>query len=120
MVDDLIAIRKTLYRLLTQSNYEVVLCRDGKEAWSTLNKDNHSFNLVISDLEMPGFDGFKLLEIIRSSNRLQDLPVIILTSRENNLHRQKAQDLGASAYITKPFNPVDFLEKVATWLGGTA
>jgi type IV pili sensor histidine kinase/response regulator len=112
VIDDSIAIRRTLNRILTQAGYQVVPCRDGKEAWNVLQTANQNFDLAICDLEMPGLDGYKVLQLIRFSDTWQDLPVIMLTSRENDLHRQKAMNLGANAYMTKPFHPVAMLETV--------
>ena len=112
VIDDSVAVRRTLDRLLTQMGYEVTKCRDGKEAWNTLQNTNQNFDLAICDLEMPGFDGYKLLQLIRVTDTWKDLPVIILTSRDNELHRGKAFDMGANDYLTKPFNPVTVIEKV--------
>jgi len=116
VIDDSIAVRRTLNRILTQSGFTVVQCRDGKEAWTVLNQGNHHFNLAICDLEMPELDGFSLLKMIRSQAIFQDLPVIILTSRDNDLHREKAKELGANGYFTKPFHPVSFLEAIQSFV----
>lgn len=112
IIDDSVAVRRTLNRTLTQVGYNVTQCRDGKEAWNTLQSTSEHFDLAICDLEMPGFDGYKVLQLIRASEAWKNLPVIILTSRDNDLHRQKAMDLGANAYLTKPFNPLKIIEKV--------
>ncbi|MBL1210705.1 response regulator [Geminocystis sp. GBBB08] len=112
IIDDSVTVRRSLNLVLTQVGYDVTQCRDGKEAWNTLQNTFINFDLAICDLEMPGFDGYKVLQLIRVSEKWQNLPVIILTSRDNNLHRQKALDLGANAYIIKPFNPIKILEMV--------
>ncbi len=112
VIDDSVAVRRTLDRILTQVGYQVTQCRDGKEAWNILQKTNFDLDLAICDLEMPGFDGYKLLQLIRVTEKWQDLPIIILTSCDNNLHRDKAFDLGANDYMTKPFNPMIILEKI--------
>ncbi|WP_330203456.1 response regulator [Cyanobacterium sp. DS4] len=112
IIDDSVAVRRTLNRTLTQVGYNVTQCRDGKEAWNTLQSTSEHFDLAICDLEMPRFDGYKVLQLIRASEAWKNLPVIILTSRDNDLHRQKAMDLGANAYLTKPFNPLKIIEKV--------
>lgn len=112
IIDDSVAVRRTLNRTLTQMGHNVTQCRDGKEAWNTLQNTSEHFNLAICDLEMPGFDGYKVLQLIRASDVWKNLPVIILTSRDNDLHRQKAMDLGANAYLTKPFNPLKIIELV--------
>ncbi|NCO74697.1 MAG: response regulator [Cyanobacteria bacterium] len=112
IIDDSVTVRRSLNRLLTQVGYEVTQCRDGKEAWNTLQNNNLNLDLAICDLEMPEFDGYKVLQLIRVSEKWQNLPVIILTSRDNDLHRQKALELGANAYITKPFNAINIIETI--------
>ncbi len=112
VIDDSIAVRRTLDRLLTQVGYQVVQCKDGKEAWNLLEITKQKFNLAICDLEMPKYDGFKVLQLVRNSAKWQHLPFIILTSRDSDLHRNKAKKLGATSYVTKPFNPLKMIEIV--------
>ncbi|WP_009632634.1 hybrid sensor histidine kinase/response regulator [Synechocystis sp. PCC 7509] len=116
IVDDSIAVRKLLDQLLSKSGYQVMQCRDGKEAVEVLNRSGDFYDLVISDIEMPRMDGFTLLREIRTSKNWSNLPVAMLTSRENDQHRQKAKALGANAYFTKPFAPDKLLEAIATLL----
>lgn len=116
IVDDSVAVRRLLDRVLNQSGYQVVQCRDGKEALETLNRSGDSYNLVISDIEMPRMDGFTLLREIRAHQRWHNIPVAMLTSRENDQHRQKARELGANDYFTKPFQPADLLNAIAALL----
>ncbi len=113
IVDDAIAFRRILERILTHAGYQVVQCRDGKEAWELLSSPTEQFDLVISDIEMPQMDGFELLKEIRHSPRWHNLPVMILTSRENPQHRQTASNLGATDYFTKPFQADELLSAIA-------
>jgi type IV pili sensor histidine kinase/response regulator len=112
IVDDSIAVRRLLNRLLTQSGFQVIQCRDGKEALDELNRLQQSLDLVISDVEMPRVDGYSLLKEIRAHARWHSLPVAMLTSRGGDRHRQKAQMLGATSYLTKPFQPLELLNEV--------
>ena len=116
IVDDSVAVRRLLNQVLSKSGYGVVQCRDGKEAVETLNQPGEVYDLVISDIEMPRMDGFTLLREIRASKNWHNLPVAMLTSRENDQHRKKAQDLGANAYFTKPFVPEKLLNAIASLL----
>jgi type IV pili sensor histidine kinase/response regulator len=75
-----------------------------------------SFDLVISDIEMPRVDGLELLKEIRSSPVWHNLPVVMLTSRENQWHRQTASSLGATDYLSKPFRHEQLLSTIATVL----
>lgn len=115
IVDDSITFRRLLDDILNKSGYQVVQCRDGKEALDKLNQSGELFDLVISDVEMPRLDGFALLREIRY-HRYWQLPVMMLTSRENDRYRQKAMSLGATAYFTKPFRPNELLSAIAALL----
>lgn len=116
VVDDSITFRKALEHILTQSGYQVVQCRNGKEALEKLNQPSEQFDLVISDIEMPRLDGFGLLGEIRARPQWHNLAVVMLTSRENDRYRQKAMNLGATAYFTKPFRPGELLNAIAALL----
>jgi type IV pili sensor histidine kinase/response regulator len=113
IIDDSIMVRRTLTRILTRSDYQVMECRDGKEAWDLLIQHLQSFKLILCDLEMPNMDGFSLLQLIRADESFNKIPVVVLTSRESNVHRQRAIALGANAYVTKPFQPNLLLETIA-------
>ncbi|MBW4577832.1 MAG: hybrid sensor histidine kinase/response regulator [Aphanothece sp. CMT-3BRIN-NPC111] len=119
IVDDSIAVRRLLNRILSQSGYQVMECRDGKEALEELNQSQGGFDLVISDIEMPRLDGFALLREIRTHPRWHSLKIMMLTSRENDRHRKKAMSLGATAYLTKPFHPAELLKAISTLLSKT-
>lgn len=112
-IDDSIMVRRTMNRILTRSGYQVMECRDGKEAWELLNQQRQDFKLIVCDLEMPNMDGFSLLQLIRADEKLKQIPVMVLTSRESDSHRQRAIALGANDYVTKPFQPNTLLEKIA-------
>uniref|UniRef100_B8HM45 histidine kinase n=1 Tax=Cyanothece sp. (strain PCC 7425 / ATCC 29141) TaxID=395961 RepID=B8HM45_CYAP4 len=109
IVDDSIAVRRLLERVLTQGGYQVTACRDGKEALEELNRSQGNIAMVISDIEMPRLDGYGLLKEIRTHPRWHRLPVAMLTSRSSDSHRQKAMDLGATTYFTKPFQATELL-----------
>ncbi|ERN40375.1 chemotaxis protein histidine kinase [Rubidibacter lacunae KORDI 51-2] len=115
IADDSVAIRRSLERILEQSGYRVVACRDGKEALSALEQALEPFALAITDIEMPQLDGFGLLQAIRAHARWQDLPVVMLTSRDNPRHRETARRLGATDYFGKPFRPQELVAAIARW-----
>ncbi|AFY62688.1 hybrid sensor histidine kinase/response regulator [Synechococcus sp. PCC 6312] len=113
IVDDSVAVRRLLERVLTQAGYGVISCRDGQEAWEQLNRISDPIRLIISDVEMPRMDGFALLQEVRHHPQWEALPVAMLTSRSGDQHRYKAQQLGANAYFVKPFQPVDLVNQIA-------
>ncbi|MGB6166076.1 MAG: response regulator, partial [Geitlerinemataceae cyanobacterium] len=76
---------------------------------NTLGQRQGRVDLVISDVEMPVMNGFDLLTRIRAHSQWHALPVVMLTSRTGDRHRQKAMSLGANAYLGKPVTPTELL-----------
>lgn len=113
IVDDSIAVRRLLERILSQVGYRVLQGRDGKEALEMLKTQGSAVALVITDVEMPRMDGYTLVKEIRSNPGLRHIPVAMLTSRGGDRHRQKAQQLGVDAYFSKPFQPVEMINQVS-------
>ncbi|MFW6075792.1 MAG: response regulator, partial [Chloroflexota bacterium] len=70
-------------------------------------------DVIITDIEMPRMDGFELLTAIRANHHLNDLPVIVLTSRSGEKHRSRAYELGANGYIVKPFQEQELITSVS-------
>ena len=91
-----------LERVLKQLDFEVITCRDGQEAIDMLNRSQGKVSMVISDVEMPRMNGFNLLQTIRTHDSWYAIPVVMLTSRTGDRHRQKATSLGANGYLSKP------------------
>lgn len=101
VVDDSLTVRRASQRLLERHGYDVALARDGIEALALLRERPPAAMLL--DIEMPRMDGFALLAAMRDDPQLRGLPVVMITSRIADRHRQRAQQLGASAYMGKPF-----------------
>ncbi len=108
IADDSIYMRRTLRQTLGQQGYALLEAHDGIEALERLIED--APDVLLLDLEMPNLNGYDLLAIRRSRGLLPDLKVILLTSRTSEKHRQRAQELGIHAYLTKPC-PEDVLRK---------
>lgn len=102
IVDDSITQRHTLSTMLQKTGNQILQARDGIEAIEQLQK-NPTTSIVICDLEMPRMNGFEFLTTIRKDPELAKIPVVMLTSRSNQQYKQIAQELGASAYLTKPY-----------------
>lgn len=92
-------------------NAEVVIMNDGMDAWQWLSGGNYP-DLIISDLKMPSMDGIQLLENLNGAPALKDIPVIMLSGYEDPLKRKTCMDLGAYAYMVKPFEPPVLIEMV--------
>ncbi|MBN3891472.1 MAG: hybrid sensor histidine kinase/response regulator [Nostoc sp. JL31] len=111
VVDDAISLRQTLSLTLQKSGYQVIQAQNGIEALEKLHL-HPEIQVVVSDLEMPRMNGFELLSNFRQYTNLAKIPVMILTSRSAEKHRQLAQELGAKAYLTKPFLEHEFISKI--------
>ncbi|MDJ0600345.1 MAG: hybrid sensor histidine kinase/response regulator [Crocosphaera sp.] len=113
VVDDSINVRRFLALTLEKAGYQVKQAKDGQDALEQLQGGlGATVQLVISDIEMPRLDGYGLLSRLKSSSILQQLPVIMLTSRSGDKHRQLALNLGASGYFSKPFKETDLLATI--------
>jgi chemotaxis family two-component system sensor histidine kinase/response regulator PixL len=102
VVDDAISLRQTLSLTLQKFGYQVVQAQNGVEAIEQLQL-HPEIEVIISDLEMPRMNGFELLSYIRQDDKIAKKPVVVLTSRSAAKHRQLAVELGANAYINKPY-----------------
>lgn len=99
VVEDSITARGLLRSILESAGYRVQTAVDGMEAWSALNLG--SFDLVVSDVEMPRMNGFDLTARIRADKRLGELPVVLVTALESREDRERGVEVGANAYILK-------------------
>ena len=114
VVDDSLTVRKITSRLLSREGYQVVLAKDGVDALEQLLEDIP--DVILSDIEMPRMDGFDLLRNIRADERLRDLPVIMITSRTADKHRNYAIEIGANHYLGKPYDEEELLSLIAGYV----
>ena len=113
VVDDSLTVRRVTQRLLVREGFRVVLAKDGIEALERLAEDRPQ--VVLSDIEMPRMDGFDLARNIRGDARLRDLPIIMITSRIAQKHRDHAAELGVDHYLGKPYSEEDLLALIARY-----
>lgn len=121
VVDDSITVRRVTERLLQRLGYRVVSAADGLQALSLL-RDDYSKDLpcvVLADIEMPRMDGFDLLRSIRSDENLKPLPVIMITSRLAEKHKELAFSLGVNHYLGKPYSEEELSLLIANYSGFT-
>lgn len=118
VVDDSITVRRVTQRLLQREGYRVTLAADGLQALEKLQAERPS--VVLSDIEMPRMDGFDLVRNIRSDARLSDLPVIMITSRIAEKHREHARELGVDHYLGKPYAEDELLALIGHYTKATA
>jgi two-component system, chemotaxis family, sensor histidine kinase and response regulator PixL len=108
VIDDSINVRRYLAAMLEKEGYEVEQARDGQEAVEKLI-GGLMVQAAICDVEMPRLDGYGVLEALRADETFENLPIIMLTSRNSEKHRTLAMNLGASAYFSKPYTEPELL-----------
>jgi chemosensory pili system protein ChpA (sensor histidine kinase/response regulator) len=101
VVDDSLTVRKVTQRLLEREGYQVVLAKDGVDALEQLPQA--APDLMLVDIEMPRMDGFDLTRHVRGNEATQAIPIIMVTSRTADKHRNYALGLGVNAYFGKPY-----------------
>jgi chemosensory pili system protein ChpA (sensor histidine kinase/response regulator) len=111
IVDDSLTVRRVTQRLLAREGYRVALAKDGLEALEQLGRELPA--VVLSDIEMPRMDGFEFVRHLRADPRLSGLPVIMITSRIAQKHRDHAAQLGVEHYLGKPYAEDELLTLVA-------
>ncbi|MUL35830.1 hybrid sensor histidine kinase/response regulator [Gloeocapsopsis dulcis] len=110
VVDDSITLRQTLVLTLQKAGYRVLQARDGREAIEQLQQS--VIQLVVCDVEMPNMNGFEFLSHRRQDPQMSKIPVVMLTSRSSDKHRQLAKHLGATNYFTKPYIEQEFVAAI--------
>ena len=110
VVDDSVSVRKSLTSLLRDFSYEVITANDGLEAIRLLQTS--TFDLLLTDLEMPNLNGIELTEHVRANAAYARLPIVMITSRSMDKHRQMAERAGVDVYLTKPYTDSDLLGHV--------
>ncbi len=116
IVDDSLLIRKVTTQIFSKQEYETLEATDGKEALKVLDQSYMDIMLIITDWNMPNMNGFELLQKIKSSKTLCDIPVIIATTESEKGHINKALKAGAADYIIKPFNAQELIKTTAKYL----
>jgi chemosensory pili system protein ChpA (sensor histidine kinase/response regulator) len=110
VVDDSITMRKVTGRVLERHGYEVLTAKDGVDAIEKLTE--RVPDVMLLDIEMPRMDGYELATHIRNDVRLRGIPIIMITSRTGEKHRQRAFEIGVDRYLGKPYQEVDLMRNV--------
>jgi chemosensory pili system protein ChpA (sensor histidine kinase/response regulator) len=116
VVDDSVTVRKVTTRLLERNGFEVFTAKDGVDAIATLQ--DHIPDLMLLDIEMPRMDGFEVASIVRHDSRLKHVPIIMITSRTGDKHRNRAFSIGVNEYLGKPFQEDNLLTNIERLLAG--
>ena len=110
VVDDSITMRKVTGRVLERHEYEVGTAKDGVDALEKLHE--RVPDLMLLDIEMPRMDGYELATHMKADPRLRDIPIIMITSRTGEKHRQRAFDIGVDRYLGKPYQEAELLTQI--------
>ena len=114
VVDDSLTVRRVTQRLLAREGYRATLAKDGLDALARLAEETP--DVILSDIEMPRMDGFDLVRNLRGDARWRDLPVIMITSRIAQKHREHAAELGVNHYLGKPYAEEELLALIQRYL----
>ena len=114
VVDDSVTMRRVAERLLQRNGYRVITAKDGLDAISQLQ--NESPAAILLDIEMPRADGFEVAGFVRNNERIQQTPIIMITSRSGDKHRNRAASLGVDRYLIKPYQEEQLLHELRALL----
>ncbi|HTL89227.1 MAG TPA: hybrid sensor histidine kinase/response regulator [Leptolyngbya sp.] len=117
VIDDSITVRQVVAATLDHAGYQVIQAQDGLEALEQL-QHHPDIHLITCDIEMPRLNGFEFLTRYQQAAQLKQVPVVMLTSRSHEKHQQLAQQLGAAAYLTKPFDQGQLVQLVNQLIEG--
>ncbi len=112
IVDDSPSVRKVNEKMILNCGWRAITAKDGLEALEILESSDELPDVILTDIEMPRMDGYEFISTIRKRNNLRKIPVLIITSRTTEKHKQKAFELGATSYITKPFDQEALVQKI--------
>ncbi|MGF1526002.1 MAG: Hpt domain-containing protein, partial [Candidatus Competibacterales bacterium] len=115
VIDDSITMRKVLARFLERMNIRVIVAKDGVEAVALLEEQVP--DIAFLDIEMPRMDGFEVMTHIRNQPHLKQLPVIMVTSRSGEKHRERGRRLGVNEYLIKPYQEDEMVQSIRRALG---
>jgi chemosensory pili system protein ChpA (sensor histidine kinase/response regulator) len=110
IVDDSLTVRKITSRLLTREGYEVITAKDGLDALQVINE--RVPDAILLDIEMPRMDGFEFAKTMKADVKFAHVPIIMITSRTAEKHRNRARELGVEAYLGKPYQEEELLRNL--------
>jgi two-component system chemotaxis response regulator CheY len=116
IVDDSPTVLKFVSYSLKNSGFKVITAMDGMDALEKLAALNQGVDMIITDLNMPNMDGYELISTLRRNDKFGGMPIIILSSEEDEADKRKGEDVGADSYLTKPFKSSVLLYEVSKFL----
>jgi len=104
VVDDSSSMRQLIKRVIEDAGWTCITATDGENVLEILAELNGTPDIILTDLEMPRMNGYELIKTLKTGSGLQDIPIVMVTSRTDPAHKQKALELGAAEFVTKPFD----------------
>jgi two-component system chemotaxis response regulator CheY len=117
IIDDSEMVRNYYYYILKNAGFNVISAIDGADGIEKLFKAP-DIKLIVSDINMPNMDGYTMIEKIREDPQFEDLPIIIISTENEAMDKQKGYDAGADVYIVKPIDPNILIENIKLLIGG--
>ncbi len=115
LVDDEEDLRKMLRFRLEATNYDVIEAADGQEGLNKARSERP--DLIILDLMLPKIDGFKVCRMLKFDEKYKAIPIVMFTARAQKQDQELGKEMGADAYVTKPFDPEILLGKIKELIG---
>jgi chemosensory pili system protein ChpA (sensor histidine kinase/response regulator) len=110
IVDDSPSVRHLTSNIVKNAGFEALVAKDGLDALEALQTAKQLPDVILTDVEMPGMDGYELLSALKKNVDLRSIPVVMITSRAGQKYRRKAFDLSVSEYLTKPFDDTALID----------
>jgi len=114
VVDDSVTVRKVTTRLLERQGFEVITAKDGLDAIEKL--EGITPDIMLLDIEMPRLDGFEVVTRVRHEERLASMPIVMISSRTGDKHRERAIGLGANGFLGKPYQDSHLISTISEFL----
>jgi chemosensory pili system protein ChpA (sensor histidine kinase/response regulator) len=114
IVDDSLTVRKFTSRMLQRAGFDVVTAKDGVDALQILTEQTP--DVILLDIEMPRMDGFEFTKAMKDDPKIAHIPIIMITSRTAEKHRNRAAELGVDMYLGKPYQEDDLLRNLREML----
>ena len=113
IVDDSVSVRRVVSNLIKNAGWQPVVAKDGVEALEVIGRAAKLPNLILLDIEMPRMDGYEFMATMKANDAYRDIPIVILTSRAGEKHRQKAMEMGATEYVSKPYQDEGLINMIS-------
>jgi chemosensory pili system protein ChpA (sensor histidine kinase/response regulator) len=117
LIDDSLTVRKFIGKMLESAGYIVDTAVDGDDGIRKASETR--YRLIITDLELPRFNGYEVVQALRGRPLTKHTPIVVMTTRAGEKHRQLAVDIGVNAYIAKPVDERALFQVVERWVGRT-